>query len=290
MFTHSSKLLWREQTGVAFKTYTPTRWWSRWECAKQVMDLWGDVPKFLSNPDIAPKSKEKLLLLLQMKANELLIELAINVDVGEVFVKATYDLEGDGPLALECYEKVMGVQNSIQVRHWPNTLAVARRIATSHVPEQVWMSYAVNCVQPFDYFNTKFFHDFTPAMEALKSARLFNPGKVTDLKATAASLDTLKTFPFFKDELIEALKQELPSYLAAADGTPREVNPLEWWEHNKAALPKWNLGFSKVILVQPSSAAVEQVFSVLKRHFTQYQHSSLQDLVETSVMLEFNNS
>ena len=52
------------------------------------MDLWGDVPKFLFNPDIAPKSKEKLLLLLQMKANELLIELAVNVDVGEVFVKA----------------------------------------------------------------------------------------------------------------------------------------------------------------------------------------------------------
>ena len=48
-------------------------------CAKQVMDLWGDVPKFLSNPDIAPKSKEKLLLLLQMKANELLIELAVSM-------------------------------------------------------------------------------------------------------------------------------------------------------------------------------------------------------------------
>ena len=98
IFTHSckSKLLWREQTGVAIKTYSPTRWWSCWECTKQVMDLWGDVPQFLSNQDVAPKSKEKLLLLLQMKANELLIELAVNVDVGEVFVKATYDLEGDG--------------------------------------------------------------------------------------------------------------------------------------------------------------------------------------------------
>ena len=54
-----SKLLWREQTGVAIKTYSPTRWWSRWECTRQVMDLWGDVPKFLYNTDIAPKSKEK---------------------------------------------------------------------------------------------------------------------------------------------------------------------------------------------------------------------------------------
>jgi len=38
-----SKLLWREQAGIAIKTYSPTRWWSRWECAKQVMELWGDV-------------------------------------------------------------------------------------------------------------------------------------------------------------------------------------------------------------------------------------------------------
>ena len=92
-------------------------------------------------------------------------------------------------------------------------------------------------------------------MEVFKSAHLFNPGKVTDLMPTAASVDALKAFPFFKDELIKALKVELPSYLAAADGTPREVNPLEWWDHNKTALPKWNLGFSKVILVQPSSGS-----------------------------------
>ena len=41
IFTHSckSKLIWREQTGMAIKTYSPTRWWSRWECTKQVMDL-----------------------------------------------------------------------------------------------------------------------------------------------------------------------------------------------------------------------------------------------------------
>ena len=44
-----------------------------------MMDLWGDVPKFLANPDIAPKSREKLQLLLQTKEKELLIELAVNV-------------------------------------------------------------------------------------------------------------------------------------------------------------------------------------------------------------------
>ena len=110
------------------------------------------------------------------------------------------------------------------------------------------------------------------------------------MKPTAASVDTLKALPFFRDELINDLKLELPSYLAAADGTPRQVNSLEWWEHNKGTLPKWSQGFSKVILIQLSSVSVERVFSILKRHFTQSQQSALQDYVEVEVMLEFNNS
>ena len=96
----------------------------------------------------------------------------VNVDVGEVLVKTTHDLEGDGPLALESYKEIIGVRNSIQVHHWPNTDAVAKRIATALQPEQYWMSYTGNCVQKdFDYF-VEFFHDFTIIMDTFKSACL----------------------------------------------------------------------------------------------------------------------
>ena len=214
---------------------------------------------FLANPDIAPKSEEKLQLLLQTIRKELLMELAVSVDVDEVFVKATYNLEGDCPLVLQCYEKIIGVQISILVSHWPSTAAVAKRITTALQQEQYWMSYAGICAQwGFNFFEGKFFQDFTAIMGAFKSARLFNLGKVTGLKPTAASVDTLKALPFFRDEL--NLKLELPSYIAAADGTPREVNSLEWWEHNMGTLPKWSRGFRHVILIQPSSASVGKSF------------------------------
>ena len=106
MFKHSykAKLLWREQTGFAIRSYSPTRWWSRWECAKQVMQQWEDVLLYLrSNPSVAPKSREKIERL-QLQSAQVQIELAVNVDAGETFVKATYALEGDGPLALQCYD------------------------------------------------------------------------------------------------------------------------------------------------------------------------------------------
>ena len=40
------------------------------------------------------------------KSRQLLMELAITVHVGNVLVKATYNLEGDGPLVLSTYEYI----------------------------------------------------------------------------------------------------------------------------------------------------------------------------------------
>ena len=78
--------------------------------------MWGDVVPFLSdNTDVAPKSREKLLQLVHKQSDKLLIELAVNYDVSEPIIKATYTLEGDGPLALKCYEVLSGVKAVVQV-------------------------------------------------------------------------------------------------------------------------------------------------------------------------------
>lgn len=94
-------LLWRETTEQQLKSYSSTRWWSKWECQKQLMLLWGDVPAFLAScisNNIATKNCENLLGLLRNKGTELIIELSILVDAGEPFIKACYNLDGDGQL------------------------------------------------------------------------------------------------------------------------------------------------------------------------------------------------
>ena len=65
------------------------------------------------------------------------------IDCGEPFVKATYTLEGDGPLVLECYEIITTVQEAIRVAHMPNVKAVAENLAggVSIVTQQL-VSYA----------------------------------------------------------------------------------------------------------------------------------------------------
>ena len=50
---------------------------------------------------------------------------AVNLDVGEPFVKATYKLEGDGPLAYKVSDEVKA---SMQVCYWSNTTAITQSI------------------------------------------------------------------------------------------------------------------------------------------------------------------
>ena len=54
------------------------------------------------------------------------MELAAITDYGEPFIKATYKLEGDGPLALECYEIMEFVSRSVELAHAPNVEAVVK--------------------------------------------------------------------------------------------------------------------------------------------------------------------
>ena len=87
-------------------SYIDTRWWSRWEVCNQLLWQFGDVLPFLqSHPNFAPATTTKLTQLLSdaQKAVYLQLELAAIVDCGEKFVKATYTLEGDGPLVFQCY-------------------------------------------------------------------------------------------------------------------------------------------------------------------------------------------
>ena len=105
LFSHSPKckMLWRSRTGQSMSSYSKTRWWSRWEVIKQVMLSFGDVEPFLlENEDIGKSLRPKLLALFSncQTKSKLQVEMAATVDWGEPFVKACYELEGDGPLAL----------------------------------------------------------------------------------------------------------------------------------------------------------------------------------------------
>ena len=100
----------------------------------------------------------------------------------------------------------------------------------------------------------------------------------------------LRHFPFLdKDDVILALLHELPQYLAEAEDASNQTDALQWWQEKATVLPHWVKAFSKVLLVQPSSAASERVFSLLKASFSEQQDGALEDYLEASLMLQYNN-
>ena len=81
---------------------------------------------------------------------------------------------------------------------------------------------------------------------------------------------------------------ELPWYIAITDGVSTEVQKTMWWKNHETVLPKWSSACKLAPLVQPSSAAAERVFSVLSNSFRDQEMHSLEDYIETSVMLQYN--
>ena len=61
----------------------------------------------------------------------------MTIDIGKLFVTATYDLEGVGPLVLCCYERLQAVTRACttQPLHLPNLRAVVKDIV-EHCPEK----------------------------------------------------------------------------------------------------------------------------------------------------------
>ena len=83
-----------------------------------------------------------------------------------------------------------------------------------------------------------------------------------------------------------ACREELAYLAKTADVSP-DFDCLKWWERNCGDLPNWSSAALKVLLVQPSSAAAERVFSLLSDSFSDRQQN-LEDYVEASLMLQYN--
>ena len=163
MFSHSAavRIAWKTKTGTAMRTYSPTRWWSKWEMMKHVLEYFGDVEPFLrENDQLVPATRVHLLEIFNSPADskDLELELAASVDGGNHFVSATYYLEGDGPLIFSCYQKLATVSNSVALANYPNVEGVARRQANRNVPVfNQLVARAKACINPgLLFFQQKF--------------------------------------------------------------------------------------------------------------------------------------
>ena len=93
---------------------------------------------------------------------------------------------------------------------------------------------------------------------------------------------------FLSDNRLDLDQRELPTYIAAATDVNPDINVLAWWEIHEQEIPNWAKACKKILLIQPSSAASERVFSLLENSFRDNQACAMEDYIEASIMLQYN--
>lgn len=150
----------------------------------------------------------------------------------EEFVKSTYTLEGDGTLILIAYEKLQMLQAFIRVRNFPTLTGVVQQLFPLNVAEQQrWYNYGFReCLMPaFEYYTNTSANDATVSrsIQVFQAAHLFSPKFVKVSEPDAETVDQIRAVPFLSNnEVIQSLKDELPTYIVKASQIPDEFDTL----------------------------------------------------------------
>lgn len=89
----------------------------------QMVKVFGDIEPFLkSTDDFSGNTRAKLLEYFDnpMKLQSLKVELAAIVDAGKPYVEATYRLESDDPVVLECFDIISSLNIAMKMENYVN--------------------------------------------------------------------------------------------------------------------------------------------------------------------------
>ena len=178
-----------------------------------------------------------------------------------------------GPLVLECYERVDRVLASIATENIPNVRAIAENLTRqppSHPHHEQWVTYARSCVKDgLNYFKRQLESNLKTPLAVFKSCRLFSPRKVREMNPTAASVDESLSYLSLMQMNKRSLKRNCLLTLLRQWILTEILTNYSGGSLMPTTLPNWSAAAKKMILIQPSSAAAECFFSLLKASFGQ---------------------
>ena len=106
---------------------------------------------------------------------------------------------------------------------------------------------------------------------------------------TAEDINLLsEPLPFITEEIISKLVAEKDEYQLAASSVDIEYDVWEFWRNSRTRPPPWYNVAKDIVLMQPSSAFMERVFSILRACMDERQESSYSDRIAASALLKHN--
>jgi hypothetical protein len=296
------------------KGHSNVRWHSEFEQGEQIMLHYQQLAPFMAECEqkgIASETMKGMRAIVTADGQTLRLEVAASVDVFKPFVALTFLLEGDGVLVFLVTDKLAELDVHVATvragQGMPNTRAVARNIIHTHRPQLLGVAQdqAVDQqvaeqlakVEPsLSYYESRKLKLKTQ-FDIFEACRLFDPSRAGFLQLLQLNEVTrqLDLIPFFTAQERQLLAAAWPAYVVYVGAHPPQVTSGEvmyedWWVTAGAAgHGVWYAAAQKVMILAPSSAAAERVFSMLKALIGDRQMASaLEDYQQTSIMLHFN--
>jgi len=117
-------------------------------------------------------------------------------------------------------------------------------------------------------------------LEFYRTSRILDPRKVGLIDPKGIQLNLLGD--------AEGLERELELYKKLACDIREDADILRWWKSHREKLPSWSGAAKKFLPLPPSSASAERVFSLMNQSFSDSQQQALNDYLEASLMLQYN--
>ena len=243
------------------------------------------------------------------------LELSLVVIVAAPLVKATYNLEGDGPCSLIAYKQLLNckvwfethlqhltfpylleeIENAVQVLsplQFNNDDVLARESLKTRVRSAIEPAWS--------YFRNKVFGDLGPDIAIYATLRYCNPFSIKRMNYRVNLIELrggIEALGHFTALDVNRILSEFPTYILLCEqfnDIPEAVADelqliLKFWKLNMLPLPAMALFVRYAYCITPSSASVERVFSLLKSSFGSQQNLALEDYIKASLMFQYNN-
>ena len=122
-----------------------------------------------------------------------------------------------------------------------------------------------------------------------EAVRLFNFRYVKQYQLIAEDANLLsRPFPFITEEATSKLMTEKDEYHITASSVDVGYNLWEFWRDNRMRIPHWYSLAKDMTLMQPSTAFMERVFSILRACMDERQESSYSHRIAASAFLKYN--
>ena len=296
----SARTYFRELTEQTAARKSKVKWFAEFEMLSQLMVYWTDVIQLIFHPgEFSKEDRGVLITLMTTKRSLIEIELSLFVDLCTPLHKLCYLAEGDGlisPLVYDDIERAKAISLSIFTSNplTPNLLSLLKFYATSvkSLNFQPLLQQVLQKAYPvYEELKWKFYEEHREQLDLWRFCRLLNPRFVHRTPMVTLQNELKTTIISSQLEFYDCLKDSLQSYKVCSAKFNYEKYPtiLSFWIAKKDDLPDWYECMKFISLLQPSSAAAERVFAILRTKFSKQQESTLEDYKECSIMMEFNN-